>query len=466
MELSRTYQIIKLKAGRNAVHIYSLSEQCLYSINRVKGEVKYLKCIDRGCQCTAKIVNNEFEKGGNSQGHNHLNHKSKAEYEIAFSKLKEDVSKSSRPVRAIYNETLRQLSIQASGLLEWGHVRHTLQRIRRNMMPSCPNLNTFINLLETNDTVYGTYGMLHNDPFYQGSIDNKIVVFANLHIISRLDETFDMFVDATFKITPFKIYQLLVVMAEVGNKPRPVVYALMTAKSAKQYTLLFRFIRDVIFPYDGINRSPVSAMVDFEKAMRRGLKNAWPRMKTLGCNFHHLQCLRRKAASIATLSTKIKGPSQHHDTLLLFMRLSLLPIDKIRTGYTMLKNHINRSRILSNDFKSFMAYFTQTWFKSYPIQEWCVSDRSRRTNNNLEAYNRSIKRAIPSHPSPFIFLDGLLNLSYDATAKYTSQIQNGSQAPPDRSLITVALRDALDDLDKEEINEFEFLQRMSHTNYN
>ncbi|KAG5682152.1 hypothetical protein PVAND_011524 [Polypedilum vanderplanki] len=443
--------------GRHLV--FCLEEKMLYATSKKVKNVRYLDCIEKKCPCKAKIHDNTFSRT-NQVAHIHDHHEMLASFKEAYHELKLKAKEDRRPLRVIHRETLREQTLEIAGMLAWKNVRKTLQRIRAAEMPICRNLQEFVELLELEDgPIYERFGHLRGQSFYCGSIEG-LPVFANKELIRALPEDFDMYVDGTFSVTPFKTRQLLVVLAELQGRPRPICYAIMTAQSQKQYAAVFTLMNMAVFSFDGVKRKPVSVTCDFEKAMRRGLVEVWPGINCYGCNFHFCQALRRKATSMTELACKVTGFSQHHQTLRMFMRLSLLPRDRVPTGLIGLLEHINQSPAISQDFCSFVEYFQRTWVRRFPIEEWCVSERIRRTNNHLEGYNNYIKQAIDHHPTPFVFLDSLLSLAHEASANYQSDLQRCAPPLIDRSRITEPLKAALKDLTENKINELEFLKKL------
>lgn len=230
---------------------------------------------------------------------------------------------------------------------------------------------------------------------------------------------------------------------------------------ATDYQNVFEFIRDAIFSHDGTFREPVHATLDFEQGMRLALINTWPNVVRHGCNFHYCQAIRRHARSIESLSASLTGGTKHHFILVMFMRLSMLPLDKIEIGYHALLSFI-RDQNLKNDFSSFISYFNRTWLVRFPKETWCVNGLNRRTNNNIEGYNNRIKISIPLNPSPWKFLEGLNDLAHDAITSFDADKLRNTQPPPDRSTLTSLLNDAMDELNRGVIDELQFLKKMAN----
>jgi hypothetical protein len=437
-------------------NIYVEEEKVIYQKDSVYKATIYYRCSEKGCYCRGKVENGKF-KATNDMVHFHQSHEEDADYKIKLNDLKNQVMTQKRPVREIHRRALREMTFQVAGRFCWKKVRHSLQRLRRKQMPPCPNLNTMIQLLETNDFVRENYGKLRSSNFYQGTIDNNILVFANLEVVSALSASVQMYVDATFKVCPFNTYQLIVVLAEVAGSPRPIAFGLMPGKKQKQYEAFFHFLKYAILRHENARRNPISVMSDFERALRNAIKVIFPSTKLLGCNFHHLQALRRRAMKTEGLSTKIYKNSQHHYILKMFMRISLLPIERINTGLQQLKRYIASMPDILMDFHEFTLYYEETWHKLYSKSDWCVSDAFRRTNNNLEGLNSYIKKLIPRNPSPYKFLDSILDLSYEVSSSLSSA-SNELFVAKDRSKLTNKLHQTLQKLSNEEISELTFLK--------
>jgi hypothetical protein len=154
------------------------------------------------------------------------------------------------------------------------------------------------------------------------------------------------------------------------------------------------------------------------------------------------------------LSLKITGSAIHHKVLVMFMRLSLLPICSVGSGFDGLIGFIEQNN-LRDDFGEFIEYFENTWFNRYPVNTWCVSERYRRSNNHLEGYNCQVKRIIPEKPTPWAFLRSLLDLAYDAS--FISDRRNNILEFTDRSKLTAPLLK----LQENSIDELGFLETLA-----
>ncbi len=455
-------EFVKISISENGIknHYFFVGDRCIYKVYSGRDAIKYLKCIEDQCRCNGKIVNDIFTRT-NDIVHNHESHEHIHDFEVAYDRLRNAVRNDRRSILDLHKEAMRNLSLPASGLLAWDKCRHALQRIRRSQMPSIGTLEEMITLLEDERSeIYLTYGRLRETNFYQGAVEGHLV-FANLELVGSLPEQFDIYLDATFGVVPFGARQLLVIMADLCGRPRPIIYAIMTGQASGDYKTILEFARDGIFSFDGIVRTPTSATCDFEQAIRLALSEVWPGIQIVGCNFHFCQALRRKARSLQSLSVMVSANGTiQHKILLMFMRLSLLPLDRVIVGLNAILNFITDNE-LDDDFAEFVQYFRNVWQQRYQIQTWCVSGRLHRTNNFLEGYNNKIKLSIRNNPSASSFLDSLLDLAYDASSKFSSDVQRNILEHPDRSRLTQPLALALQQLQEGVIDELRFLQRMS-----
>lgn len=218
----------------------------------------------------------------------------------------------------------------------------------------------------------------------------------------------------------------------------------------------FHLQSHAFFSFDGVKRTPKMAVSDFERAIHLALVKVWPDIQCSGCNFHYCQALGRKARKLGVLVGDIDYRKISHKGLLMFMRLSLLPLDRIDAGIEACYLFL-RANDLNTSFEPFVAYFKRTWLESYPKELWCVSDRERRTNNNVEGYNNYLKHRIPLDPHPWVFAARLFDVAVDATATFDYEVNNNVPPPPDRSKMSIPLASALEALREGRIVEIEFL---------
>lgn len=266
-----------------------------------------------------------------------------------------------------------------------------------------------------------------------------------------------MFCDGTFNVAPFHAPQLLIILGEINGKPRPIIYTVMTNRLRSTYAELFEFLRDaVFFDKNDENLTPRTFMSDFERAARTAAEDTWPGIDLVGCNFHFCQALQRKASTLKELSTT---NGVHRTAIIMFMRLSLLPADRVNEGLAVLGKWL-KEKGAASAFINFQVYFNRVWMKHYPPSSWCVSSRPRRTNCNIEGYNNFVKQRMRRNPTPWTFLEALHDLAHDASSKFVND-RNSGKKQIDRSCLTEPLQTNLAKLKCGEINVLQFLLNMA-----
>lgn len=138
----------------------------------------------------------------------------------------------------------------------------------------------------------------------------------------------------------------------------PLAFCLMQDKKKSSYTAIFKFIRDEY------KFNITDAMVDFELGLKNALLETYPDAKLRGCWFHFAQALVRQ---LHKMPSKIRYRPDIKDQIRKLIALPLLPDDKIKEAYHLIKNEII-SRPLNNareHFKDFFVYFENRANKFY-----------------------------------------------------------------------------------------------------
>lgn len=102
------------------------------------------------------------------------------------------------------------------------------------------------------------------------------------------------------------------------------------------YRELFHFMRY------SLHFRPTEAMVDFEKASRKAARLVWPGIDVKGCDFHMNQALHRKAKSFPLLNHELRHNARARFALKMIYRISLLPLNKVKSGRRAVRNYILR----------------------------------------------------------------------------------------------------------------------------
>lgn len=463
------YNRIILDEEKNTSLVLFNNDLCLYRCKKTVGDIKYMECSEQGCLARGKIIDGGIFTRTSQVQHSHPgNHQLRADCESAYQRLRALVrERLDQRVVSLHKVFIRDLSLEVSSFLCWENCRSTLQRVRNQLMPPCSSLEELEAYLEDEEgPMYELFGRLYGRTIYVGSVNNQMM-FANLHLIDQLANIVRLYIDGTFGVTPFKARQLLVVMGDLRGQPRPLFYSIMSSQTTNDYEVIFRFLSDVILQE---HREVVSVMADFEQSIRAAVRSIWPQAELSGCNFHHTQALEKNAKQCPGLAGgKLIDGTIHRKILRMFTRISLLPLQRIATGYAALLDFIQEQAFENDfdddfdpdDFDGFIAYFEHTWFTRFLPSTWCVSDKDRRTNNNVEGHNRKIKTMIDPNPSPWEFIQGLRDLMIAASVKLEKERRTNAPPPKDLSKLTVPLRLALQRLNADEIDEIGFLDALS-----
>ena len=144
-------------------------------------------------------------------------------------------------------------------------------------------------------------------------------------------------------------------------------------------------------------------MCDYEMAMRKAISSVWPVARLSGCWFHYCQALRRKKASLSKLNAFISKNIVAEITFKLFLKLPLLPAEKLQAGFDQIVGFQEENGILEY-FKYFNSYFERIWIKRFGYKTFTVHENTHRTNNFVESLNATLKRKLTRHPGIYYFL--------------------------------------------------------------
>lgn len=454
-----------LAYGEHKGRVLSSIDGALYIItrtviNKSGKKIQYMKCNVQGCKCRSKITADALTLSGKIP-HNHPIDLAIGKINQVFVQLMEEVRTTTRLVRDLHMEMLRRESLEIAMELPWKKVRDSLNRIRRKVLPACSSLSQMIDLLESNHQVQELYGNYREAPLYRGAITvncKKSVVFVIDQHLRKLQSGFNMYGDGTFSILPLNCKQLYVIMGEIDGKPRLIAYILMEGRKYEDYFYLFEFLRDAL------QINPGSLMADFEKAVRKAAREVWPACKVEGCMFHFCQALRRKARSFEEIAALFCSPSsrtrfQANKIIRMYMRLCMLPTCRIEEGLEKIVGYTKQQRH-HGPFIRFNEYFKETWMNTFKLDDWNVSNRFRRTNNDLESLNGILKTFVKRHPSVYQFMDSMLSIVHRANINYEYETKHKTQKPT-RSKFTEPLKLALEHLELGVIDTFQFLEDMA-----
>ncbi|CAF4371841.1 unnamed protein product [Rotaria magnacalcarata] len=269
------------------------------------------------------------------------------------------------------------------------HIKRNIQRQRKKKdLSQGPQEKTFTMIPKILTIT------LRKDTFLQfdsGPGDNRLVIFASVEQLKLLEDTKEILIDGTFKITPLIFAQLYTTHGVYRNDLFPLIFALLRDKQQQSYK---RSIKELCHLCPAW--FPKSNMVDFEKV---AIRVSWEKFKNsdlkaiMKLTRNLLMMIINKISALAFFkSTEVH---QGYDELY----LSLPPI-----------------------FQPLMDYFEDIYVgrrrpngratPKCPVELWNIYQRtlddSMRTNNLPESWHRTFSSVVQfQHPSLWIFIQSL-----------------------------------------------------------
>jgi hypothetical protein len=207
----------------------------------------------------------------------------------------------------------------------------------------------------------------------------------------------DLFVDATFSMTPHPLYQVLIIMAYCRQTGLyvPVVYCLMTHKTEAMYK---RAIAELLSCAQLLDSNLVQLDVrnyasDFEAALFNACEHCFPNGVHIGCFFHFKQAIRKYMCDKCHFDTDTIGSFMEQVTL-----LTIIDPDEILIyGVPYLRQMFEPEGLderTCEKWVKFWSYFERQWTKVTDPASWNIykmngeaKDFINRTNNPCENYN-------------------------------------------------------------------------------
>ena len=320
--------------------------------------------------------------------------------------LKRNAERSSTSLRQLFNDGVEDSSV--ADQINYPQMIDSMNKRRRLITLVLPHTPMEASQIVASDTErFGkhflsvVYGPDHSDT------EPKIsIIFVSDTMRSLMDEGRIMFLqlDATFSVVPQMFFQHLTIMGEVKDHLIPLVHILMTKKDQSLYEATFyEIVR--IFP----NLAPSHFMMDFERALENSVKKIFLNVRISGCRFHQNQAIYRKVTNLG-LTKVYKENESFRNWVRKLMALVLLPAESIAPTYEMLASEPVQTLTLCEKHKleNLKTYYKKYWLKQVGSQKLSVFGLRRKTNNDLEIYNRWIKNIFQSyHPNFYRYLDAL-----------------------------------------------------------
>jgi hypothetical protein len=109
-------------------------------------------------------------------------------------------------------------------------------------------------------------------------------------------------------------------------------------------------------------------------------------------------------------------------------------------------------------------YFVRTWIRLYAVEDWVVGDALRRTNNEVESFNRSLKDNFKIRPNVWQFLHDLKDQCERSLGIFTVDTFIGNRRRQCRTLDR-PLRYARNQLSSENFDIADSLDYMARAKY-
>ncbi|CAF3280865.1 unnamed protein product [Rotaria socialis] len=182
------------------------------------------------------------------------------------------------------------------------YIKRNIQRQRqKNDLPQIPHDKNFT-MVPTSLTM-----TIRNDAFLQfhsGPGDHRLIIFSSPEQLKILEETEEILIDGTFKITPVIFTQLYTMHGVYRNCVFPLVFALLSDKQQQTYQRLINELHRLCPSWN-----PKSVMVDFEKGAINAFQGTSNTLSISGSFFHLQKSIQRKLQDLG-LKTNYENDSK------------------------------------------------------------------------------------------------------------------------------------------------------------
>ena len=278
-------------------------------------------------------------------------------------------------------------------------------------------------------TTSGENFLLHDST----SDGKRILIFGTAKSVTFLRNHPHWCLDGTFKVVPEIFVQLYTIHAVVDHHTIPCIYALLPDKTQITYN---KFIQEV---ENLTNCSPVSAMIDFERAMLNALIVHFPETDVKGCFFHLCQNIYRKIQEFG-FQKQYQDNNEFSLKMRMIAALAFIPPESVQEASEELCD------IMPEESLPILDYFEDHYIgrpcrrgrrePTFSIPLWNMyartNDELNRTNNSVEGWHRSfVSFAGCSHPVIWKFLS-LLEREINFQDVQMTQITAGIASEPPR----------------------------------
>lgn len=220
--------------------------------------------------------------------------------------------------------------------------------------------------------------------------------------LTRLSQADCWLMDGTFDIMLRIMRQLFTIHGRINTEISPLVFCLMSSKSAKAYKAFFLRLTQLSHEFN-ISLNPKRIIADFEKASVAAAKIHFPSSEFKGCLFHFGQIIWRRVQSNHLV--KKYGQNENFNLKIRMIKsLAFVPENEILDYYSVLNNNLKTdkdAKSISDWFqKNYIGNFSENAIEKivnpkYPGSYWSVAGSETlyfpRTQNNVEAWHRRLQ---------------------------------------------------------------------------
>jgi hypothetical protein len=412
----------------------------------LRDEVERWTCAKRACKSFLKLDSSGFIIERN------LNHNHAADSDSTIlrqkcsNSLKRKATENSHePPMKIIRRELNAVESEILTLPDIHKIRHNMTYARSSRRPPLPRT-----LSELHDAIE-SYNMktVRNESFlFINDRSNNIIAFSCATNLESLKSTRILFIDGTFKTSPALFHQIFTVHTIINNIHVPLIYFLLSDKTASSYKNAFLHTQHLI--------NPEIIFVDFETGIHIAVRDVWPNVNLKGCRFHLDQSWWQKIQAVGLTQDYKDRESEDGKLLKYIFGLSLLPPDEVEDAFCF---DLMSLRPLDKKYEELFDYLLETYIapdSKFPPSFWADCTASRiRTTNACEAFHSVLNKLFNSaHPNIYYLADTLAQIQTETYIKLRSTATSHATEKEEY------LQTQIDDFLQKRIDRLKFFKRV------
>ena len=233
--------------------------------------------------------------------HNHNDEKTYISMEKFRQKIKRDTKLDpTNLLRNIYDNALEQ---STSVVPDYRSIKSSLYRARAKKVPRTPT-----NMSEVSITGKWRLTLKKERFLLANDVDCDVTIFASDKNLTLLFNSEAIFADGTFKACPPPFEQLYVLYGLYEERCLPLVFGLLSGKSACQYRKFFKIISKKIHRLTGHKWVLQQIVTDYERGVISALESDFAETEHLGCYFHFTQSIFRHLTELGLKKSYSRDP--------------------------------------------------------------------------------------------------------------------------------------------------------------